>query len=275
MRDRHVSRSKFAWALIVLGVLFGMALIDPQPISRAFRGAFHTLLWPFEKTLSSVSASVHGVSSVLSSAGDINRRNERLSEENVRLLAENAGLVFLRGENEALRRDAGLEIRKKFDLLATEVIVSGGEAQRGSVVIDRGSAHGVKVGMPAIVGDGLLVGVVDEVYPASATVAFVTNSKTAIGGMTAEDGSKGIVRGDRGLGVLYGMVLQSDALHEGDRVVTSGAGGAIPSGLYVGSVGAIRDSGDRLFREASVVSPIDFDALRFLFLIRDDTGKSL
>jgi rod shape-determining protein MreC len=175
---------------------------------------------------------------------------------------------FFVGENESLRKDAGLESRKKFDILATEVMSSGGETQRGTVVVDRGSVHGVEVGMPAIVGDGLLVGIVDEVYPVSARVSLVTNSKMAIGGITAENGAKGIIRGDRGLGIIFGMILQSDAIQEGDRVMTSGAGGLVPSGLYIGSIGSIRDSDDRLFREASVFSPVGPDTLRFLFLIR-------
>lgn len=268
MREGTVSRSKLVRALVVIGILFGIALSNPTPLSGALRGVFHTVFWPFEKALSSVSVSVRDAAAFLSSIGELNRENERLSEENIRLVAENSALAFLRGENDSLRKDAGLDIRKKYDLMATEVIASGGEAQRGSVVIGRGSVHGVKSGMPVIVGDGLLVGIVDEVYPASASVALVTNSRTAIGGITAENGSKGIVQGDRGLGILYGMVLQSDVLREGDRVMTSGAA-TMPSGLYVGSVGTVRDSTDRLFREANIVSPVDFDALRFLFLIRD------
>jgi len=269
MRERSVSKSKVVRALLVVGILFGFAVFDSNAISRVFRGVIQTVLWPFEQAFSSVSVSARDVVLFLSSISELKQENERLSEENLRLLAENSTLLFLRDENETLRRDSGLDIRKKFELLATEVIASGGEAQRGSVVINRGTIHGVEVGMPAIVGDGLLVGVVDEVYPASARVALVTNSKMALGGITAESGSKGIVRGDRGLGVLYGMVLQSDALHEGDRVMTSGAGGTIPSGLYIGSIATIRTSGDRLFREATIVSPVNHASLRFLFLVQN------
>jgi rod shape-determining protein MreC len=271
MGEKTLSKSKFIRAVLLLIILFGIALLDPAPFSGTLRSIFHSVFWPVEKVFSSVSFSVRDFSSLLFSIGELNRENERLSEENIRLSAENATMIFLRGENEALRKDAGLEFRKKFNLLATEVMASGGEAQRGSVVIDRGSVHGVEVGMPAIVGDGLLVGIVDEVYPVSARISLVTSSKMAIGGITAESGSKGIVRGDRGLGIIFGMILQSDAVKEDDRVMTSGAGGLVPSGLYIGSIGSIRDSDDRLFREAKIISPVGPDALRFLFLIRSGT----
>lgn len=260
--------------IVALVMLFGIALFLPQSATSSLRGIFHTALWPMEKASSSVAASVRDFSEFFLSIGDLKRENERLSEDNIRLSTESAALAFLREENESLRRDAGLEARKKFDLIAVEVIALGGESQRGAAVIDRGSMHGVEADMPVIVGDGLLVGVVDEVYLASARVSFLTSSKMTLGGITAENGSKGIVRGDRGLGILFGMVAQSDALREGDRIMTSGIGGTFPSGLYVGSVGSTRDSDDKLFREASVVSPVDFDSLRFLFLVRKDIRKT-
>ncbi|NTV55612.1 MAG: rod shape-determining protein MreC [Candidatus Moranbacteria bacterium] len=196
------------------------------------------------------------------------RENERLAEENVRLSAENAGLLSMKDENETLRKSIGLEARGRFDLLAGEVIASGGGNERGSVVINRGSMHGVRSGMPAIVGEGVLVGIVEETYPASARIALVTDSDSALGGITLVNGTQGVVRGDRNLGISYVNVLQSAPLAQGDRVVTSGVGGTVPSGLLIGTVSSVRDSGDRLFREASVLSPVDFGKLRFLFLIR-------
>ena len=274
MRERSSSKSKLIRALVVIGVLFGIALLDFQPVSGVLRGVFHTVVWPFEKLASSVSFSIRDTSSFLLSIGELKRENEHLSEETVRLSSENAALLFLRGENESLRRDSGLEIRKKFDLMAAEVIAFGGESQRGAVVVDRGSVHGVTVGMTVVVGEGLLVGVVDEVYPVSARISLLTSSRVTVGGITVENGAKGVVRGDRGLGVLFGMILQSDTLREGDRVMTSGLGGTVPSGLYVGSIGAIRNSDDRLFREAGIISPVDFDALRFLFLVRGAVSQN-
>jgi len=270
MDPNGLSHSKFFRAIAVLAVLFALAWWDPSPFGTFLRGTFHTVFLPVEKVFASVSFGFRDLREFLSSIGDLKRENERLAEENVRLTAENAGLAFLRDENETLRKSIGLEIRKRFDLLSTEVVASGCEGERGFVVIDRGSMQGVQAGMSAVVGEGVLIGIVDEVYPASARVALVTNSESALGGVTAGNGTKGIVRGDRGLGISYGMVLQSDPLTQGDKVMTSGAGGTVPSGLLIGTVSSIRDSGDRLFREASILSPADFGKLRFLFLIRKE-----
>jgi len=273
MNPKGLPHSKLFRVVIVLMVLIGFAVWNPSPVGSLLRGTFHTVFLPVERLASSVSYGVRDTWDFLSSVGALKRENERLSEENTRLLGENAGLSFLRDENETLRKSVGLEIRKRFDLLAAEVVAEGDGSGRGSVVISRGAMQGVSVGMAAVVGEGVLVGVVDEVYPTSAKVALVTNSESALGGVTVGNGSQGIVRGDRGLGISYGNVLQSNPLAQGDQVVTSGVGGTVPSGLLVGTVSSVRDSGDQLFREASILSPVDFGKLRFLFLIRNGQSK--
>lgn len=268
IHSRGFSRSKLARTLLALALLLGMALWNPDPVLSVVRGTVHTVLWPFEKAFSFVAFEFRGAGDFLASIGGLKRENEALVEENIRLRAENASLASLRAENEALRESAGIEIRKRFELLPGQVIARGGEARQGAIIVDRGAAHGVRSGMPAIVGEGVLIGVVDEVYPASARVTLLSGSQSTIGGTTVEHSAKGIVRGDRGLGIAYDMVLQSDTLRPGDRVVTSGIGGDMPSGLLVGTVGQVRDSEDRLFRRSGITSPADFESLRFVFLIK-------
>lgn len=268
MNSQGLSRSKLFRTLITISILIGIAIWNPAPVSSLARGIVHTLLWPFEKSFSFVSFQLRDIREFVSSIGELKRENESLAEENLKLRAENASLAFLRDENESLRKSIGMEIRQKFDLLPSEVIGRGGEAQLGAVVIDRGAAHGVQTGMPAIVGEGILVGVVDEVYPASSRVTLLSSSQSTLGAITVEHSAKGIARGDRGLGIAYDMVLQSDTLRSGDRVVTSGVGGSIPSGLLIGTVGQVRDSEDRLFRRASIVPPMELESIRFVFLIK-------
>lgn len=270
MNPKGLSRSKLFRVILALSILFGLAVWNPSSLGSFLRGSFHTVLLPIEKPFAAVAGGFRELREFLASVGDLKRENERLAEENVRLSAENAGLLYMRDENETLRKSIGLEVRSRFDLLAAEIVASGGGNERGSVVIDRGSVHGVRNGMPVIVGEGVLVGIVRETYPASSLISLITDSESALGGITVLNGSQGIVHGDRNLGISYSNVLQSSPLSQGDRVVTSGVGGTVPAGLLIGTVSSVRDSGDRLFREASILSPVDFGKLRFLFLIRGE-----
>lgn len=269
---RGWSQSKLFQTLLAIGVLFGIAVWNPLGVSFLGRGIVHTVLWPFETGFSFVSFEIREAGKFLSSIGDLKQENESLREENLRLHSENAELLFLRAENETVRAAAGIEIREKFQLLSSEVIAQGGEAALDSIVINKGALQGVSAGMPAIVGEGVLIGMVDEVYPASARIVLLSSSKSTVGGITVERGAKGVVRGERGLGITYDMLSQNAAIDSGDRVVTSGAAPALPSGLLIGTVGQVRNSEDRLFRNAGISSPVDFSALRFVFLIQGTKG---
>ncbi len=271
LHTKTVGHSKLIRIVVVLAALFGLASWNPSPAGPFLRGSFHTVFLPIERLFSSLSGSLVATREFLSSIGDMKRENERLVEENVRLTAEAASLAFLRDENESLRKSVGLGIRERYDLTAVEIVARGG-GSRNTVLVRGGSMDGIQTGMPAVVGEGVLVGIVDEVYPASSRIALLSGSEIAFGGIVVGNGTQGIVRGDRGLGVLFDKVLRTDPLGDGDRIVTSGIGGTLPPGLLVGSVGSIRDSEDRLFREAGIISPVDFGTLRFLFLIRDGSG---
>jgi len=233
MNPKTVGHSKLIRVTLVLAASFGFAFWNPSPVGSFLRGSFHTLFLPVERLFSSASAGLDGFRETVSSIGSLKRENERLSEENVRLMAENAELSFLRDENETLRKSVGLDIRARYDLLATE-IVARGEGVQNAVVVRGGSLDGVRRGMPAVVGEGILVGVVDEVYPASSRIVFLSGSGSVLGGITVGNGTQGVVRGDRGLGIVFDKTLRSDPLSTDDRVVTSGVGGTLPPGLFYG-----------------------------------------
>lgn len=253
--------------MIVIAILILFSAWNPTPVGRFVRGTFHTVFLPVEKAFSSIAFGMRDIGDFLSSIGDLNRENERLSGENARLAAENASLGFLRAENEELRRAVGIAPRDRFDLLPSQAVAHGTDG--GAVLIDKGSMQGVRTGMPVLSFSGSFVGTVGEVYPASSRIAFITGSDSAVGGVTVENGTKGVIQGGRGLGVAFSMTLRSDPLSVGDRVVTSGSGEGIPSGLFVGTVASVQDTEDRLFRDATLSLPDDLERLRFLFVIRN------
>ncbi|MEI6650274.1 MAG: rod shape-determining protein MreC [Candidatus Moraniibacteriota bacterium] len=271
MNIRSVPRSRLFRATLSCTILVLFAVWGPQPVSGFLRAVYHTVLLPFERVSSNAGYFFGDTFGFISSIGNLKSENERLHDENLRLAAENATLSSLRTENDELRKFAGLETRGKQDLIAGEAVAAGQD--RGFVLIDRGSAQGVSTGMPVLSASGALVGTVNETYPRSARVMLLTNSESAVGGITASDpGTKGVIRGDRGLGIAYSMVLRVNPLSVGDKVVTSGAGSGIPSGLFVGTVSSVQETEDRLFREATIKPAEEIGALRFLFVLKGNTG---
>lgn len=268
MNPRQFSKSNLFRAIVLLAIFGAFAFWNPEPLNAVFRGAFHTVFLPVERLFSSVGSGIRDTAGFLSDIGDLKRENERLVEENLRLTAERASLQFLRAENEELREASGLELRNRFELLPSETVSY--DRERGTVLISSGSMRGVRTGMPVLSSSGVLVGTVGEAYPTSAEIRLLTSSLSAVGGITVESGTKGVVRGARGLGATFSMVSRPDPLLTGDRVVTSGAGGIVPSGLFIGVVNSVQDTSDMLFREATISIPEDPERLRFLFVIVDE-----
>ena len=124
--------------------------------------------------------------------------------------------------------------------------------------------------MAVSVEAGVLVGRVDEVYPLTSRVELLTHSESIVNAVTLDTNAEGIVKGEHGLGVVYDMVLQSDQLKNGDTVVTSGLGQVIPKGLLIGTLQDIRLTDDKLFQRATIQSPVRFDRLRNVFVIRGE-----
>lgn len=266
MNVRRFPQSRLFRAAVTILVLAVVSLWGPEPVAGFFRGTFHTVFLPLEKGFSAIAFRARDVGTFLSSIGELKSENDRLREDNLRLRAENATLASLRTENEELKASVGLESGTAFDLVPGRAVAEGSE--RGFMLIDRGRTHGVGTGMPVLSFSGAVIGIVSESYPFSARITLLSHSESAIGGVTVEQGVKGIVRGDRGLGIAFSMVLRNDPLATGDRIVTSGSGSGIPPGLFIGTVSSVTETEDRLFREASVMPPQDISDLRFLFVVK-------
>jgi rod shape-determining protein MreC len=134
--------------------------------------------------------------------------------------------------------------------------------------IDKGSDDGIVEGMPVIISKGILIGRIQNVSSYKSQVMLLTNPKSTINVMTTNSGAKGVIKGEYGLGVILDMILQTDTINIGDSVVTSGVGGEIPRGLYVGNIQEIHESDDHLFQQAVMAFPVQAAKLQIVFVIK-------
>ncbi len=266
---RKFIQTKFFRALIVFSILLLGFLFPPRFIMEPLRVVATTVSWPVEQLFASIAFQARDTFGFFASVGSLKSENEYLQGENTRLLAENARALDTAKENEELRRELDLLPRADFKLKATEVIGRDVTGLGNWIAVDGGAVDGITRGMPVIVEGGVLVGRVTEVFPKSARVMLLSNPESLISGVTLENNAQGIIKGEHGLGILFDMVLQDDVLKASDTVVTSGLGGELPKGLLVGTIQERRLSEDHLFQQASVVSPVDFYSLRYVFIIQN------
>jgi rod shape-determining protein MreC len=254
----------FLFFFIIFILLFSLGVA----ISRPIRNLTINISSPFLKVFRNFSLGTKGFFGFLGSIGELKQENEKLVRDNRDLLSKNAELRSVAKENQLLRQQLDLAPRKDYNLEASFVIGQDPQGINNFLLIDKGSKNGIKEGMPAIISRGTLIGKVAEVYEASSKVLLITDPGSTVNAEVENSGSRGIVRGEYGLGIALDMISQKDVINEGDSIITSGLGGEVPKSLYIGKVGKVKESPDKLFQQATVVSPVDFSKLDLVFIIK-------
>lgn len=254
----------FAIIILIIFIIFLSARVGDNPT----RSAILFVVNPVLRTARAFSQGFGGFFDFLGSIGKLKEDNENLIKENLNYEAEIARLSDVGKENEELRKEIGLLPKEKFSLEAATITAEDSLGSSGTIIIDEGRNRGVAEGMPVIIENGILVGKVSQVYADSAMVVLITGRDSAVNGEVLESGAKGIVKGTYGLGITMDMISQTEVIKEGDTVITSGLGGGMPRGLFIGKIGQASQSKDKLFQEASIISPIDFSSLRVAFVIK-------
>ncbi|NTU66606.1 MAG: rod shape-determining protein MreC [Candidatus Moranbacteria bacterium] len=261
--------SKITKTLIILIVGFFLVFLNPKGLFDPLRDFFIRIATPFERASYNVGKSFRGTIDFLGSISDLRKENEDLLRENNELSSQVAELSSEKNENKMLREQMDLVPKEDFDLVSSFVSAQDPQRLDSWVLIDKGSSDGISEGMPVIVSNGILVGRISEVYSSNAKVELLSSPTSSINGVDAATNSRGIVRGEYGLGLVLGMVPQSDTISQGDDVVTSGLGSDTPKGLLIGKIKEVRMSQDRLFQEAIVAPRVKYSKLDLVFVIKN------
>jgi rod shape-determining protein MreC len=158
-----------------------------------------------------------------------------------------AKIDSLERENEELREDQGeLQVLQglfnrarqspEFSRQIATVIGYDTSPAVRSIIIDKGSADGITVGMP-VEGARGLVGRVFRTAPNSAQVALITDNASAIPARLGNTRATGVLSGS-GLGgpLTMDWIDVKFNIEVGEVVLTSGLGGNFPQDIVVGQV---------------------------------------
>ncbi len=249
--------------------VFGLLIfLNPYSFFNPFREILFKITYPIEKTFCFLSWKASNTYDLFSSIGELKRENERLAEENLKLLSESAMLRDMRAENETLRKELNMLPRGRFELEPARVISYDARGRGNWIKINKGGKHGIKEEMPVIVFNSIMVGKIEKVFSESSQVILTTSPQSSINAVAGAAGARGIVKGKYGLKMVMDMILQSDPINVGDKVITSGMSGSIPRGLLLGAINEISLSPDHLFQQAVVSPALDFSKLDIVFIIK-------
>ena len=229
---------------------------------------------PFRAAGSAVVNWVDGISDHFASVEELQAENEALRQENAQLRQELQSAQPAAQENQRLRKLLDLrEQRSDLKFEAARVTQRDVSNWASTLVLDRGSQHGVAIGDCAVDSAGNLVGVVTDVGLNWCRLSTVLDTDSQFGARVFRTGETAVAGGDLALmaeGRLRLQYLSDSAnLIKGDVIVTSGLGGYYPAGLVIGTVESVQTDDGGLARYAVLSPKCDVAAIQEMFIITD------
>ena len=195
------------------------------------------------------------------------RELTRLRPENARLRADIEKLKAWRGvalrleaDNQTLRELLNFTPEERVTFISTRVIADGGGPFVRSVIVNAGTRDGLRKGQAVVTGAGL-AGRVSETGGRSARVLLLTDLNSRIPVVAESSRTRAILAGDNSARPRLVFLPENAKLVPGERIVTSGHGGALPAGLLVGIVTSV---GEGTMRVEPIV---DWDRLEYVRVI--------
>lgn len=194
----------------------------------------------------------------------------RLQRQVGMLVRENLTLQEQKHENALLAQMVRFsDLNNRLDLMPARVIASDPNTLSPSVIINRGSRDGVRLGMTIVDPNGYFVGTVSQVATNASKVLLMVSPSSSVGAIDEKTRATGDVEGVYGARPRFKYVVTSAALHIGDFVVTSGAYNLNPRIILLGQIVAIHRSDVSEFQVADIQPAANFQSLELVRVVRN------
>jgi rod shape-determining protein MreC len=241
------------------GFLRRLVLEASRPVKILTQGMFRALNENWERYLFLVG---------------LEEENRRLLEEKHRL--ENELVRYREGYLESLRLQKILKIRENPDTLpvVADVIDREQSPVFRSILINKGTAHGLKVGLPVLSDQGI-AGRITECSWHVSRVMLVVDENSKIPALLQQGRTQGILQGAGATGCRLKYIPKKEEVAAGDMVISSGLGGIFPKGIILGVVTAADKREGGLFQSILVQPSVDFSKLEqaVVLIERRDTRR--
>ncbi len=255
---RRISRRSIAFTLIFISIV--VLLADRQQRSMLASGRLTTDNIS-SKIIGFIATPIRGLESLFVEAG--NRKNAY--KENVKLKAEIERLKNI--ENTVFdlqlrikRFEEMLDIESSSYLPETKFIARTVSESKGpfvhSALIDIGINKDIKVGYSVMTTEGLY-GHIIQTGSVSARVLLLNDLNSRISVMSQRSRGRAILVGNNTKSPKLSYVSNEIDWREGDRVITSGDGGVLPSGLPIGTI-SLNKNGNREVDLFYLKEPVDW-----------------
>ena len=236
------AKQKFSlFVLIVASVLvFALDNLELTPI-KALRSVINDGVYRLSAISSSPISFASASKSFLSNHFNIYKENEELKKKIELLEKDRFDTLYLQTENNQLQEVLELDKTTSYSTVGAKIMLDKNSPYLNSVVINKGSNFGIKLGMP-VLNKGNLVGRIVEVNYISSRILLLNDLNSKIPAVISPSGEQAILSGigkkNPTLEYLPDGFQNVDDL----TVYTSGKDGVLFPGISIGKI--IRDEDD-------------------------------
>ncbi|MGX7051789.1 rod shape-determining protein MreC [Leuconostoc palmae] len=233
--------------IVIVGLITGSNWLSKRTNTPPFVQRFsNDLAGGVSRLISVPTTAIGRTANSIGNLLDTFEENQILKAKIDQFAQDKVRLQTVEEENRSLKKQLGLQATlTDFKTVSAVTISRSPTTWQSQLVINQGIKAGLKKGMPVLSGAGI-IGRISEVN--------TTNSKVALISDTSEDANRfaitikgnsgeinGIITGfNREKNqLIMGQVTSDNTIKAGDLVETSGLGGVIPSGLFVGKVARV------------------------------------
>ena len=140
-----------------------------------------------------------------------------------------------------------------------------------TLLINKGTADGLRVGLPVLADRGVVGRIIETSWHAS-RVLLMIDENSNIDALIQRSRAQGILQGAGSAGCNLKYISRVEDVQAGDVILSSGLAGVFPKGLLLGVVtGASRREGG-LFQKIDVAPAVDFGRLEEVLALVVDAG---
>lgn len=257
---RPVRRIVVGLLVVLLLALFLIWRIDNPRVERIRASVVDAVVPSFDWALTPMTGLSRFFGNI-SSYQNLYAQNQELRREVQKLRGWRETALQLEQEYARLLELNNVHLSERATFVTALVIADSGSPFRKSVLINVGAQDGVLDGWAAIDALGL-VGRISGVGASTARIVLLSDTSSRVPVTLEPSGQRAILTGDNTALPVLDLIERRDEVRAGDRVVTSGDGGVLESGLTVGRV--VRAPDGRL----RVNLAADYTRLEFLRILR-------
>ena len=260
--------------VLAAALLTGVAAAKGEGHASAVEDTAGAVRSPFQKVAQALVSRVEGFYGWLFNYEMLLQENENLRAQIAELEQQVRDNQQASEENIKLRELLNLSQKHTDFVFESAKVVSWNASNWASTfTISKGSEAGLEVGAAVVTEYGVLVGTIAELGTNWAIVDTVVDIGTSIGVLVGAEETSAMLLGDYTLMssqyMKISFVAESGQVITGDIVVTSGAGGAYPQGLILGTVSSVHTEAAGQFEYAVVEPFTDLNSLTQIFVIKD------